>query len=369
MKTGASRELKTEAILSKLAQADERARQQGNELEALFGDWSERIDQLSTDKCPITYLPVLCILLSARALREAGELDVLAVKAGSSDKGYSAQSIGKRLIPFAGQCGIDLRSKSSQVMNSQPFTHEKFIVEGMAGDQYAASYEQFYDDALLVQSMTSYEALTVLAYVFHRRRGAGPTEVETFTLQDGKKIFDKLAGKVEAFVENHSETGKVGQAFAAALYDTLYENAKVRAGNNNDPSFGAPGDVHVGDGTDYWLWSEVRQKNIVTQEVQDFMDKVYAAGGERVTYFALVNHRYQGQLNESKLQKAAAKAAIDLVIYTSPEDAIHDLLDRAPGSFQKVASDFATHFTARLQEAQVTSALEEEWVALLDGLK
>jgi hypothetical protein len=365
MTTGASREFKAEAILSKLAEADEAARLHGDTLKGKVGHWVERIDYLCTMPL-VTYLPVLCVLITARALRGPDELDVLALKTSSSEKGYSAASIGKRLIPFAGQCGIDLRSKSTQVMNSQPFTYKVFITPEMAGDQYAVPYSKFYEDALLVQEMTSDEALTLLAYVFHTRRGIGQSDTKALTLQGGKKTFDRLVEVTIDFVESNSEQGKVGQAFAAALYDTLYDAEQVRMGNNNDPSFGAPGDVQVGPETDYWLWGEVKQKNIVTQDVKDFMDKVHAVGGERISYFALVNHRYPGQLNESQLQKVAARIDLDLTIYTSPEDALHDLLDRAPGSFQQVASDFATRFTARLQEAQVTSSLEEAWTALLE---
>ena len=226
MSTGASREFRTEVILSKLAEADERARERGDDLEGEVGDWVERIEYLCTIPL-VTYLPVLCVLLTARALRDADELDVLALKTSSSEKGYSAASIGKRLIPFAGQCGIDLRSKSSQVMNSQPFTYKEFITPGMAGDQHAVPYGQFYEDALLVQQMTSDEALTLLAYVFHKRRGVGQGEVQPLTLQGGKKTFDRLVEATIDFVENNSEQGKVGQAFAAALYDTLYDSEQV----------------------------------------------------------------------------------------------------------------------------------------------
>lgn len=368
MTTGA-RHFYKENILARLAEADERAREREDDLEAEVGDWPERIDFLLTDKCPISYLPVLCVLLTARAMREAHELDVFSITAKSSDKGYSSQAIGKRLTPFAAQCGIDLRSTSSQVMNAQPFTNEKFIVPGMAGVQYTAAYAQFYADAELVQSMTSEEALTVLAYIFHRRRGAGPQPVEPVHLQGGKETFDKLLVLTHTFVSNYSEQGKVGQAFAAALYDLLYGADTVRMGNNNDPSFGTPGDVQVGPGGHYWLWGEVKQKAITTSEVQTFMNKVQAVGGERIAYFALVNYRYPGQLNENMLAKLALRSNLDLTLYTSPEAALDELLVMAPGSYQQVASDFATRLTARLQEAQVTSALEESWKALLEELQ
>jgi hypothetical protein len=188
-------------------------------------------------------------------------------------------------------------------------------------------------------------------------------------LEGGKELLDSLVTATAGFVDENSEQGKVGQAFAAALYDLLYGDDQVRMGNNNDPSFTAPGDVQVGPGVDYWLWGEVKQKNIVTAEVQTFMDKVRKAGGERVVYFALANHRYEGQLNDKQLQKVAARVNIDLVIYTSPLEALLDLISKAPGPFHQVASDFATRFTTRMQEAQVTSALEDTWAKVLDDLK
>lgn len=348
-----------------LSRADEAARERGENLLERFPDWLAEVGFLSSDECPVTYLPVLTVMLVARSIREKSELDVMDIQQGSSSRGYSASSIAGHLIKFATEVGIDLRTTSSQVMNSQPFTYKKRVLPDMAGDRVKAAYARFFAAAERVELLSSATAAEILAMVFHVRRGAAKPEIEHLVITGDRKTLIAVVDATNEFVSSNSESGKVGQAFAAALFDILFPSNFVRMGNNNDPSATIPGDVQVGSDGRYWLWAEVKQKAVVTSEIQAFVDRVKAIRGDRAMYFALGNALYPQNIDAAQLQKRAIKDGIELTVYSAVEQALEDLLPKSPGSAGMQAEVLANRLLNRLQEAQVTSALEEAWVAAI----
>lgn len=353
--------LRRDDIMRVLSRADERARERGESLVNSYPDWVVELDFLSSDACPVTYLPVLTVMLVARSIRESAELDVLDIQQGSSPRGYSASSIAGHLIKFVTQVGVDLRTTSSQVMNSQPFTYKKRVTPDMAGDRVKASYARFFAAAQRVEGLDSAQAADILALVFHLRRGAGKPETEHLVISGDRQTLLAIMDTTAEFVSENSEAGKVGQAFAAALFDILFPSKDVRMGNNNDPSATIPGDVQVGEDGRFWLWAEVKQKAVVTSEIQAFVDRVKAIGGDRAMYFALGNALYPQNIDASQLQKRAIKDGVELTIYSAAEQALADLLPKSPGSSEMQVDALANRFLDRLREAQVTSALEEAW--------
>ncbi|MDP1603437.1 MAG: restriction endonuclease, SacI family [Legionella sp.] len=353
--------LQRDDILRVLSRADEAARERGDELAESRAGWIADFEFLFSDECPVTYLPVLAVMLVARSIRESDTLDVLDIQQGSSSRGYSASSIAKHLITFVVQQRIDLRTTSSQVMNSQPFTYKKRVTSDMAGDRVRAAYARFYSMAERVEGLTSEAAAELLALLFHLRRGAGQSKTDVLVISGNRETLEAIVDVAAQFVNENSESGKVGQAFAAALFDLLFPNAQVRMGNNNDPSAVIPGDVQVGNDGDFWLWAEVKQKSVVTSEVQAFVDRVKAIGGDRAWYFALANSPYPHNLDVAQLQKRAIRDGIELTVYSAPEQALSDLLAKSAGSAGMLAESLANRMVIRLHEAQVTSALEEAW--------
>ncbi len=365
--TDAAENLRRDDIMSVLSRADESAREHGEDLCERFPDWVAELSFLSSDECPVTYLPVLTVMLVARSIRGKSDLDVLDIQQGSSPRGYSASSIAGHLIKFVTQVGIDLRTTSSQVMNSQPFTYKKRVMPDMAGDRVKAAYAQFYAAAERVEQLSSAAAAEILALVFHLRRGAAKPDTEHLVITGDRRTLIAIMDATTEFVASNSEAGKVGQAFAAALFDILFPSNAVRMGNNNDPSATIPGDVQVGSDGKFWLWAEVKQKAVVTSEIQAFVDRVKAIGGDRAMYFALGNVLYPQNIDVAQLQKRAVKDGIELTIYSAAEQALEDLLPKSPGNAGMQADALANRLLHRLQEAQVTSALEEAWAAAMRG--
>lgn len=357
--------LRRDDIMRVLSGADERAREDGEALIQRYPEWVTELEFLSNDDCPVTYLPVLTVMLVARSIRDSSELDVLDIQQGSSSRGYSASSIAGHLIKFVTQVGIDLRTTSSQVMNSQPFTYKKHVTPDMAGDRVRAPYARFFASAERVELLSSASAAEILALVFHLRRGKGKSETEHLVISGDRQTLQAIMDATSEFVSGNSEAGKVGQAFAAALFDILFPGNVVRMGNNNDPSATIPGDIQVGTDGRFWLWAEVKQKAVVTSEIQAFVDRVKAIGGDRAMYFALGNAPYPQNIDASQLQKRAIKDGIELTVYSAAEQALTDLLPKAAGNAEMQADALANRFLHRLHEAQVTSALEEAWTAAM----
>lgn len=358
--------LRRDDILSTLSKADEMARELGDELRAVDADWLDDLDFLSSDQCPVTYLPVLTVMLVARAMRGPDQLDVLDIQQRSGPKGYASQSIAKLLITFATQVGVDLRTTSSQVMNSQPFTYKKRVTPEMAGDRVKAAYARFFSAAQRVEALECSSAARVLALVFHLRRLDPSIGLDVQVDTGDRRALDAIVEVTTEFVAANSEAGKVGQAFAAALFDVLFSASQVRMGNNNDPSATIPGDVQVGSDNVFWLWAEVKQKAVVTSEIQAFVDRVKAIGGDRAIYFALGNAHYPQNIDHAQLQKRALKDSMLLTVYSTAEQALSDILPKAAGSAGTRARNLANRMLLRLHEAQVTGALEEAWVRSIE---
>ena len=358
------RTISTVEINLALSSADEIARNDGSDLQTKYPNWNSHIDFLGSDGCPVTYLPVTAVLLIARALRSPDDLDVLHIQAKTSNKGYSAPSLGKLLITFAVQQKIDLRSTSSQIMNNQPFTFKAKIEPDMAADHKAQWYSKFYEYANLVNQISSETALEILALVFTKRRFDELPDVNLGYENGGLGSLISLGEKASDYVLENSESGKVGQAFVAALYDVAFPGFETRMGNNNDPSVHIPGDVQTSQDGSYWLWAEVKQKSVATPDVQTFLDRITEIEGDKAMYFALANAPYPQNINLDKLSKEALKRGINLQIFVSPMDAYNWVISFAPGSTIVVANRFANAFNARLRESSVTSELRNKWIEI-----
>jgi len=352
--------LSEEEIRGALSSADLLARTIGEELRARYPKWVEDIAYLSGRDCPKTYLPVAAILLTARSMRGHEELDVLDIQQQTSAVGYSASSIGRLVIPFATEQGIDLRSKSSQVLNNQPFTFKKRITPGMT-DRKPVQFARFYEVATSVNELTREEAQEILALLFHLNR-AKPIETAVFEVsQMGWDEAMSYFAAWEGFTDGNSDNGKVGLAFTASVLELLYGESTVVMGKNWDPDVTTPGDVQVVDDSGPWLWTEVKQKVITTGDVQAFVGKVLAVGGSRILYCALANANYRNNLDHVKLRKLATKESLELTIVESPGELTNLLVLRSPGQPGELVARMAEVLTRRLVEADVAPDILEKF--------
>jgi len=350
-----------------LSSADELARVEGEILVDQWSDWVNVVHRLREHQCPRTYLPVLGVLLVARSLRSESELDVLDIQQRTSSRGYAAASIGKALVPFAVEQGIDLRSKSSQIMNNQPFTFEPRIVPGMSKSSKAEYFNDFIAAATEVNAMSSETALVVLALMFHLCRLVPSSTPEVAVIEGGKLVLVDFVERATTFVNSYSDNGRVGQAFVAAAFDVVYGPEFVLLGNTADPDASVPGDVQVVEESGTWLWTEVKQKSVTTGDVETFIAKVRKVGGERLMYCAFGNERYPLNIDQMRIARTADKIGVEVAVFISAADFVGRLLAGAPGLFDAVASRFATCLLQRLIEAGCNPPTIESYRALLGG--
>ncbi len=197
-------------------------------------------------------------------------------------------------------------------------------------------------------------------------RGTRGPENDVAFLSGDRETLNAIVEATAQFVRDKSEGGKVGRAFAAALFDILFASAQVRMGNTNDPSATIPGDVHVGSNGGFWLWAEVKQKAVVTSEVQSFINRVKSIGGDRAMYFALGNSFYPLNIDFVQLEKRAMKDGIELNLFMAPEHAMSFFLAGVAGSAGMQAQQLVSRMLRRMREAQVTNALQREWIELIE---
>jgi hypothetical protein len=173
--------------------------------------------------------------------------------------------------------------------------------------------------------------------------------------QQGKPALDAVCDAVAEFVAANSDGGKVGQAFAAAVMDLVYSPEVVILGDTQDPDATTPGDVQVADGHGIWLWTEVKQKVVMTGDVKGFMRKVHDAGGERVVYFALVNSAYSGNIQPRLIESEARRLGMGVSVLESPSDALEHFVPLASGTYAGVSGKLLERTHARM------SALRGSW--------
>lgn len=344
-----------------LSEADARSRQRGDALAREWPEWADRLAELYEPRCPRTYVPVICVMLVARAL--SAEIDVLRTQVKGSRDGYAAASIGKRLIPFATSQGVDLRTTSTNVLNSQPFTFKDYVTPDLSDN---AHYPVFYDTAQRVQALLSAAALDVLALAFHMGRGHQrvPVELHAAPPRDTFRFLADVSETVVEFVSENSDGGRVGQAFGAALLDTVF-GGPVAMKKVNDPSFSAPGDFSAG--APPWLAGEAKQTPVVTGTVTAFVDACRRRGLRRAWYLALANEPYPDNLSRDQLGRRFGDT-MELRIFVSPREALDGLLGAVAGDPGEIATNLVTNLVARLEEIGCAGDLIGRLLAALEPL-
>lgn len=361
--------LSSEQIEAVMANADIQARERGLALEEtqLARSWEEDLNFLRRVDVPRTYLPVLTSLVIARCLYGADVVDVRAIQAGASVKGYAASSIGNALSRFAKEHAINLRATSSAPFNNQPFTFKKYLDSGWSVQRkFEAAWHRFNRMVDRVEAMSSAEAVELLALIFEANRKHGATLLHV-EVRGGLESYERVVGKVCAYVDETISNGMVGQAFVAALLDVVFGESSVELGAIHDPDARKPGDVHVGDEVP-WMWAEAKQKAITTGDIDGFVNKVADLGGDRVVYFALQNHAYSpGMIKKAAVMRHAADRGVHLDLVDSPKAACEWALPLAPGKLGDVATRLVARLHARMMEIGCDPAMLGDVAAIAEN--
>lgn len=192
-------ELRTKDVIAALAIADERSETERSSLLQTHSHWADRILWLLEPTTPLTYLPVLTVCLVVRSIDDS--VDVRRIQAGDE---YSASLVGRAVVDYARDHGIDMRTDSTNVMNSQPFLREPEITSTLST---TPAYAAFFDLVEQVQLLEPEQATDVLAIALiqgranwpnrkrrvQRNQGHGALELPMSTLPDVSELRYILA--------------------------------------------------------------------------------------------------------------------------------------------------------------------------------
>lgn len=167
-------EVSTHAVTQVIRDAIAQAQGMQAESREPSASWLPRLQSLYQGP-RLTYWPVLCVTLVARAA--SPDVDVRRIQKKDRADAYAAATVGQVLVRTANAAEVDMRTDSSNVLNSQPFTFKPLITPDLTDD---ASYPKFYEMVSDVQLLDQDEAKEVLATAFlvglrgwpaRRRRG------------------------------------------------------------------------------------------------------------------------------------------------------------------------------------------------------
>lgn len=318
--------------------------------------WTPLIARLRAPSVPKTYLAVFAVTLVARSLHDRDVLSIWDIKSGTSDKGYSASSIGTQLSSFIKTHHIDLRARSSQPMNNQPFTFKDRILKDphamTVATKHHGSWQLFTEALSRVEQATPDEAMEGLVALFAATQQVTDSVVarEMTTANANWNTVEKLITVVCDFVDRYPLGGKTGQALVAAALSTSFGKDNVSMGQINDPDAGLVGDVHISDGKQVWLWVEVKQKVVMQGDVLSFASKVSNQGGSRALYCAFANTLYPDHVNKLKIAGQSRDHSVEMEYFDSSRHFLSQIFRISPGNPQKLVSRFSTHLLDRITE-------------------
>lgn len=366
--------LSGERIRLILAEADIYSRRSGDDLVTAPEGirWANIINGLRLESVPKTYLAVLAVTLTARAMFERNQLCVRHIKSNVSEQGYSASSIGSALATFAKTHGIDLRARSSQPLNNQPFTFKDRILsdpdEMVVASHHHGSWRTFIEAVDHVEQSTSSDAALGLAVLFRlcRREPRPALEAERFLAPDELEQLSHLERSISVFVDENPDGGTTGQAFAAAVFDLLYGVDNVRLGHVNDPDAVTAGDVHVLADDDMWLWTEVKQRVVTTGDVTAFAGRVASERGSRAVFCAFANAAYPDHVSRRRIEESAMSLGVQVEYFDSTSAFMSRFFDVAPGSPRDRIERLLQALVFRLRASDSPSATQASFRRLLD---
>ncbi len=318
--------------------------------------WTHRVDA-----CPSTTFTVAFgTALLAKATNPA--VDALALKATSGPKGYSARTVGhKVLVPGAVQFGYDLRATGREPLNNQPFFRYDRIDEI---DRIHARARPYLPDLIAactaLNQLEALQARAALAAFLRVRIDAASAQGPVDLRGTGLSMSD-LVEKTTTFITSNTEGGRRGQAFVAAAFDLV--SSHVRTSRVNDPSRRMPGDVQVLARGVPVLAVEVRQKLVSSEEAMHFALSL-REGGVATGLIAMLDPS-QPSLDEHRvLIDAEALHGVFLTLSYGVQSMLGAAAVWGGRPLDAVLKDFPIRMLERLEEIEVSDQGVHEWAAL-----
>ena len=320
-------------------------------------EWVERTDRVASSGSK-TLTPALGTALLAKATDR--HIDAFSLREDSGHKSYSARSMAKDVfVPCCKVADIDIRTTGAEPLNNQPFLRatrisvEMKVRRGTEGD--LAYLCECLERADFLENES---ALTALA-AFLRSRIKATGELEEVGIDGRPLAMARLVESTSAFVDAHSEGGKVGQALVAAILDLVFKDVRTR--KVNDPSRNWVGDVGAFVDNKVSLSVEVKQRAFTESEVLQFIDRLGADRLPRGLVAALAQGR--SPLDTQQLAETArSRFGIALDIVLGIERLLLDTIRYITDDPHEVMPLLPKLGLQRLKEIEASEEVQRAWV-------
>lgn len=319
-------------------------------------EWEKRTAQIANAKSQ-TFTPALGTALLAKATDR--RVDALSLQASGSHKSYSARGLAKEvLVPQCKIAGIDIRTTGAEPLNNQPFFGESSIRESLKVKKGTEGELRFLCDSLREADFLENEPALAAFAAFLRSRIKATGELEQVGIEARPLAMARLVDSVTAFVTEHSEGGRVGQAIVAAILDLVHKDVRTR--KVNDPGRGWSGDVGAFVDGRVSLSVEVKQRPVSESEVLQFIDRLGTDHVPRGVVAALA----QGgvPLDADRVAESAQRYGLALDIVLGVRRLLLDVIRHIPGDPHEAMALLPNLGLKRLKGIEASEEVQRAWV-------
>jgi hypothetical protein len=320
-------------------------------------EWIERTDRIASSGNK-TFTPALGTALLAKATDR--HIDAFSLREDGGHKSYSARSLAKDVfVPCCKVADIDIRTTGAEPLNNQPFLRASRIGVEMNVRRGTEADLAYLCECLERADFLENEAALAALAAFLRARIRATGELEEVGIEGRPLAMARLVESTSAFVDAHSEGGKVGQAIVAATLDLVHDDVRTR--KVNDPSRGWTGDVGAFVDARISLSVEVKQRPFTESEVLQFIDRL---GAERVPR-GLVAALAQGgvALDADRLAESArTRFGVSLDIVLGVRRLLLDTIRHIPGDPHEAMALLPKLGLQRLKEMEASEEVQRAWV-------
>jgi hypothetical protein len=319
-------------------------------------EWEKRTAQIANAKSQ-TFTPALGTALLAKATDR--RVDALSLQTSGSHKSYSARGLAEDvLVPQCRIAGIDIRTTGAEPLNNQPFFGEASIRESLKVKKGTEGELRLLCESLREADFLENESALAAFAAFLRSRIKATGELEQVGIEARPLAMARLVDSVSAFVGEHIEGGKVGQAIVAAILDLVHRDVRTR--KVNDPGRGWRGDVGAFVEGKISLSVEVKQRPISESEVLQFIDRLGADHVPRGVVAALA----QGDvpLDCDRVAESAERYGLALDVVFGVRRLLLDVIRHIPGDPHEAMALLPNLGLKRLKEIEASEAVQRAWV-------
>lgn len=352
-----------------LREALERAVRIADRAEEIPALWAQRTEHIG-DSPSQTMVAFLGNALLARATF-GEEIDPRAIMARAGERGYSVRGTVSVLVDGKKAFGYGLGVEELEPLNNQPFLRPARVDEiGLetikpGARQYLRALKGYLRD---IDAMSAAEAEHALAaFIVVRRQVAELDRARAVeALRSTEVPLARLARAITAFVADHPELGRRGQALAAAVLDCNF--ARVELGGIHDPD---PFDVVAfrdKDGRIPFQAVQVKQKVVGEDAAVQLAEAAAGAGIPTVLLVAIADG--QPPIDDAAIAVRTESTGVTVQAVTSVPPLLRAVAIFAARTPEEIAHRLTAAFEERMVEIGCERDAIEHWrelVTEMDG--